>query len=314
MLGLAIGDALGAPLEFTQQHEHSFEKPLTGPRNDLPPHLRGTTDDTAMAAGLARSLLLCKGLSTKHLVDGYRSWARTAPDVGLQTSRVLHRVSRGEDVERASREVWIETGASGNGALMRIAPLAVFQANSGENHIIRDALAECRLTHWSPLCQLANASYAFVIWTMLTAGRQFRNWELKQLAHAGLELGKQFIECDKSLWDVPAVLLASDIDAASLANPGVYSGAFHLYQTMGFVRIAFRLAFWELFRAPSFEAALTDVVNRGGDADTNGAITGALLGAHYGESKIPERWVRAITADGNQDVQALLDLADAVSE
>lgn len=56
------------------------------------------------------------------------------------------------------------------------------------------------------------------------------------------------------------------------------------------MRVAFRLAFWELFHALSFEAALVAVVNRGGDADTHGAITGARLGASRGEAHIPSRW------------------------
>ena len=58
-------------------------------------------------------------------------------------------------------------------------------------------------------------------------------------------------------------------------------------QGAGFVRVAFRLAFWELVHAPGFKAGLIDVVNRGGDSDTNGAIAGALLGARFGEMARP---------------------------
>jgi ADP-ribosyl-[dinitrogen reductase] hydrolase len=62
----------------------------------------------------------------------------------------------------------------------------------------------------------------------------------------------------------------------------------------GFVRVSFRLAWWELFHAPSFEAALIDVVNRGGDTDTNAAIAGALLGAVHGSEAVPARWRAAV--------------------
>jgi ADP-ribosylglycohydrolase len=54
------------------------------------------------------------------------------------------------------------------------------------------------------------------------------------------------------------------------------------------------MAWWELFHAESFEAALLDVVNRGGDADANAAVTGALLGAFYGEAAIPDRWKKPV--------------------
>ena len=60
------------------------------------------------------------------------------------------------------------------------------------------------------------------------------------------------------------------------------------------MRIAFRLAFWELLHAPSLEAALVDVANRGADADAHGAITGALLGAFYGEDAIPAEWKQLV--------------------
>ncbi|HEX7488996.1 MAG TPA: ADP-ribosylglycohydrolase family protein, partial [Anaeromyxobacteraceae bacterium] len=84
--------------------------------------------------------------------------------------------------------------------------------------------------------------------------------------------------------------LEEDLALASRDDPQLLRGPVHLHRSQGFVRVAFRLAFWELLHAPSFEAALIDVVNRGGDADTNAAITGALLGAFFGEGAIPAEW------------------------
>ena len=88
--------------------------------------------------------------------------------------------------------------------------------------------------------------------------------------------------------------LLDDLIAAEHDDPDLYGNKLHLHRTQGFVRVAFRLAFWELLHAPSYEAALIDVANRGGDADTNGAITGALLGATHGEDGIPERWRQTV--------------------
>ncbi|MGE0398436.1 MAG: ADP-ribosylglycohydrolase family protein, partial [Kofleriaceae bacterium] len=62
----------------------------------------------------------------------------------------------------------------------------------------------------------------------------------------------------------------------------------------GFVRLAFRLAFWHAAHTPTWRAALVDVASRGGDADTNAAIVGALLGARDGESAIPAAWVERV--------------------
>lgn len=64
-----------------------------------------------------------------------------------------------------------------------------------------------------------------------------------------------------------------------------------LLDHMGFVRVAFRLAFWHLLHTDDVTTALVDVVNRGGDSDTNGAIVGALLGAAHGAQALPTPWV-----------------------
>jgi ADP-ribosylglycohydrolase len=82
----------------------------------------------------------------------------------------------------------------------------------------------------------------------------------------------------------------------------------HLHRTPGFVRVAFRLAFWELLHAPGFEEGVVDAVNRGGDADTNGAVTGALLGAFHGESAIPPSWRERVLAAVPREQGPLRDL------
>jgi ADP-ribosylglycohydrolase len=65
---------------------------------------------------------------------------------------------------------------------------------------------------------------------------------------------------------------------------------------MGWVRIAFQHAFFQLRRGGAFEPSLVEVVRQGGDADTNGCIAGALLGAVVGESGIPQRWRQVVQA------------------
>ena len=86
--------------------------------------------------------------------------------------------------------------------------------------------------------------------------------------------------------------LLADLDAAAGATPRVYGedGRLDLYQTAGFVRVALRLAFWHDQHTASWRDAVVDVASRGGDADTNAAIVGALLGARDGASEIPPEW------------------------
>jgi ADP-ribosylglycohydrolase len=84
--------------------------------------------------------------------------------------------------------------------------------------------------------------------------------------------------------------ILSDLDAARDDNPRVYRPGLHLHDTAGFVRVAFRLAFWHLVHTSSWRDAVVDVASRGGDADTNAAIVGALLGARDGANAIPADW------------------------
>jgi ADP-ribosylglycohydrolase len=85
--------------------------------------------------------------------------------------------------------------------------------------------------------------------------------------------------------------LLQDLTRAVADDPLVQEDGLSITGTsQGYVRVAFRLAFWYLLHAKDFASALIDVVNRGGDADTNGAIVGALLGARFGESGIPPEW------------------------
>lgn len=64
----------------------------------------------------------------------------------------------------------------------------------------------------------------------------------------------------------------------------------------GFIVETMQAVFQSLFATASFEECLIDVVNRGGDADTTGAIAGMLAGARYGLQAIPERWLNALDA------------------
>jgi ADP-ribosylglycohydrolase len=88
--------------------------------------------------------------------------------------------------------------------------------------------------------------------------------------------------------------LHEDLRLAQDDDPQLYGPEIYLDRQQGFVRVAFRLAFWELLHAPTFEAGLIDVVNRGGDADTNGAVAGALLGAAHTFLAIPTRWCKPV--------------------
>ncbi len=305
LFGLAVGDALGTTLEFTQPPAPPFPALARGPHREMtgggPFALAPgqVTDDTHMACCLAASLRELGRHDARDVARRYVAWLPHTFDVGVQTRaslQALERLPAGADPDEAGRAVWSAGGrsAAGNGSLMRTAPIGVFFASREE---LRRAasMEDSAVTHFDPRCQIACAALsAMIAIAMARPAASFPRVQLLDVAReeirlAAAELRVRFGDLTAEI-DAGERALRSDVDAAAADDPGLYRPELHLHQHAGFVRVALRLALWEFVHAPSFEAGLVDVVNRGGDADTNGAITGALLGAYHGQAAIPQRW------------------------
>jgi ADP-ribosyl-[dinitrogen reductase] hydrolase len=154
VLGLALGDALGAPFEFRRREQipdplPAFEQGWAG----LPP---GTwTDDTAMARNLWRSLAEHGRLEPADVLLRHVEWLATdPPDVGNLTGWVLRRIRDG-DADAAERYV-AERGpevSAGNGSVMYCAPLGAFRATRPEL-LHEEAPALSAITHWDQRCRI----------------------------------------------------------------------------------------------------------------------------------------------------------------
>ena len=309
LLGLATGDALGTTLEFTTPDVAPFPARLTGPHRTItgagPFRLAPgeVTDDTQMACCLAASLREGLAYSAHDVVPRYIAWREVAFDVGLQTSAALDHARK--DPLRGGRVVWerrLGVKPAGNGSLMRAAPIGVCFARA-DAQIARARIAaswlDSSLTHFDPRCLLACVAFNAAIAAGIRGegSRQMRDAVESDVVAAASSHGEEDPVVQEAVRSGATDVL-EDLRLAAADDPRLdqitSDGGLDLLAQAGFVRVAFRLAFWELFHAPSFEAALIDVVNRGGDADTNGAITGALLGAHLGEEAIPEAWRAAV--------------------
>ena len=165
---------------------------------------------------------------------------------------------------------------AGNGPLMRASPIPVFFARDARA-MRRAALDDSAITHADPRCRIACAAFSAAIRHAI-ATPDATPQSMTDAAEAELRPAADAIPSPR-----PRELARRD-------DPGLDEGKVHFYRHMGFVRVAFRVAFWELLHAPTFEAAILDCANRGGDADTNAAIAGALYGALVGEDAIPAAW------------------------
>ena len=270
ILGLALGDALGAPFEFRGRADvpeplPAFELPWMG----LP---AGTwTDDTAMARNLWTSLLDRGGaLDLDDVLARHLAWLETSPpDVGNLTRRVLSGYRDGDP--DAALTYWRTRGpevSAGNGSVMYCAPLGVVRALEPERLLV-EAPALSALTHWDERCRTACLAVT--------------------LAVAGLVRGESAGDAVRA---AVAALVGRDggeelehlVDAAgrsrSLDGPD-----------MGFCLFAAGIALQVVVEAASFEEGLRDVVSLGGDTDTNAAVAGALLGAREGLGAVPAGWL-----------------------
>jgi ADP-ribosyl-[dinitrogen reductase] hydrolase len=335
LLGLAVGDALGAPLRgrnllaplFPQLTDGMRRMPTGGqlkslipqrpedvsyedfpegiPEDaELPPPVielrKGqVTDETQMACCLAWSLREVKSYNAADVVRRYRAWRPHAFDMSDPVREVLDEMDAGLPALTAGRRVWLRgyRRSCTNGSLARTAPIGVFFARDDAARL-QASFEDSALTHYDPRCQLACAALNAAIAKAITGGDTVKPEDLITAAQTGLSVGAAALA--RSLSDhVEEVsfaksLLWADLEAAQQQNPMLYGPELHLHRSHGHVRVAFRLAFWELLHAPNPEAALVDVVNRGADADAHGAITGALLGAFHGEDALPAEWKRLV--------------------
>lgn len=300
LLGLAVGDALGVPTKGRPLAAPPFPQLTT---DGLYRRMRGggpfelksgqVGESGQMASCLATGLRENGCYEPSDMLRRYLAWQEHAMGMSEHMREVLtDMVESGLPKLNAARRVWVRSLRRGarNGSLGRTAPIGVFFHEDPQARI-QASLADSALTHFDPLCQLACATFNGSIAHALTAGEKLSAEDLftaaiKELTQASVTLGRSTADFIQEI-SAATALLKQDLDAAKQPDPMLYWPDLHMHRKQDHVRVAFRLAYWELVHAPSFEAGVVDVAHRGGDADVNGAITGALLGAFYGEEAIP---------------------------
>ena len=300
LLGLACGDALGTTYEFARIDQARYPVLAAGPATDIvgngPFALAPgqVTDDTQMAVCLARSLRDRRALDLEDIGARYVAWSAEAFDIGNQTGSALGLIEGGRTARDAGLVTWRASGhrAAGNGSLMRTTPIAVAVAPELR---VEAAILESMITHADPRCALACAAFDEAVAAAIAGTPELIEVARTTLASAAIRMHGWFATlgadaAEQGAIDEAHAALDRDLTAALADDPDVYGAELDVHRTAGFVRVAFRLAFWHAHHTPSWRAAVVDVASRGGDADTNAAIVGALLGARDGERAIPAAW------------------------
>jgi len=274
VLGLAMGDALGAP--FGSRRAKDLPDPLPAfelPWRGLPPG--ATTHESAMARNLVRSLGERGGFDAEDLMARHLEWFRgEPPDMGTLTRRVLRRVSRGAKAQDAARAVWQERGpevSAGNGSVTYCAPLGAAYANR-PGRLFELAPDLSALTHFDARCSSA------VLAVTLASGALVRG---------------------ESREDAVRTAISSVLDRDGGEELEYLTGAVGTRRPIdgpdrGFCLFAAAAGLQALLRDGDVEPSLLWVVSLGGDTSANGAVAGALLGAAAGRAGLPARWLQGL--------------------
>lgn len=281
LLGLAIGDALGASVEFLPRDTFKrIEFYRSGGKFNVAPG--EYTDDTAMALCLAQSLIDCHGTDQKDQLDKYLKWFQEG-----YMSAAGRSIGCGKTVLRALQRYYLhncsECGNSrlkkgaGNGSLMRIAPVALYYADSLEI-AMKMAEKSSYTTHGLKICADACRLYTGLIIGALQ-GRSKKELLSKNYFDFLCALDEKYIYDDK----IAAVMLGS---YKNKIREEIKSG--------GYVVDTLESALWAFYLTDDFDEGLLLSVNLGYDADTVGAVYGQLVGAYYGVNHIDNKFVEGI--------------------
>jgi len=336
LLGLAVGDALGAPLEglSPQQiktHYGRVRNYVDGvqawKRKPYRWRLRGLySDDTQQALALSDILLDFQRIDQERLADLYLAlmtpkgaFVGAHRGIGRSFRQVLAALERGIPARLAGQTT------AGIGAAMRIAPISLYFRE--ELHAMFDSVMAASLITHRDIRSLSGALGVVHAVRRLVAGEprdpSLLLWvasdllkDEKEIArrHSDfvINIGRHGHSLSHAIARVEALLeLPRERVFAALVEQANRHGAEPTCRrpTMGFPPACIPTCLYLLLTTTSFEEAITEVVNLGGDTDTAGAILGAMAGAYYGVDAIPSRWL-----DGLQNREGIDSRALALSQ
>ncbi|MBQ0106038.1 MAG: ADP-ribosylglycohydrolase family protein [Armatimonadetes bacterium] len=273
IIGSACADTLGRATEF--MNERDIQKFYDGKVTDFQPdRLRvfdygEYTDDTYLMLCIANSLIDSEGFDEYDMSDKFAYWYRTnGRDCGNLTSDAMSLICDGFEPYDAGKHAWEMSGkqAASNGGLMRNTAVPLFYANNF-SQMVKVSENACKITHYDLRCRLSCIAHSIAMYAILHDKDIFDTvW-----AYCG--------EKDNEFDDILYEARDCTIDEFTLSGYG-----------QGYTYLSLKTALSAVFNYDNFEEPIIEIVNKGGDTDTNACIAGGLLGAKYGIDAVPERW------------------------
>ena len=287
MIGHAVADALGVPVEFCYRSTLK-ENPVTDMQaygtHCMP---KGTwSDDTSMSLCALNELYkreidfdkIMKNFVLWHTKDKFTATDYSF-DIGLTCSRAISNYIEGMPIDSCAEP---NPNYNGNGSLMRIHPfvLHLYRINdlsiAQKVEIIERASA---LTHAHDISKMACGIYAFILWQLID--EPSIDSVTKGLAKAKKYYsGKEYVNVFDKLFNKIGNLDGSTPTPVSDDE----------IKSSGYVVDTLEASVWCLLTTASYKDCVLKAVNLGSDTDTVGAVAGGLAGALYGYDAIPKKW------------------------
>jgi ADP-ribosylglycohydrolase len=294
LFGLAVGDALGVPVEF-KSRETIRRNPVKGMVGfgtyNVPP---GTwSDDSSLAFCLAETLTT--GFDLNSISQNFQKWfyqSYWTPygkvfDFGATTRQAIENLSAGTRPDLAGG---FGENENGNGSLMRILPLLFY---------IKDKPIEERYKLIKAVSSITHGHVRSVIscFYYMEFARGLLNRENKFYIYNNLKTGvSDFLNT--------LSIAPSEIGLfGRLLNNDIHDLPEDQIQSSGYVLHTLEASIWCLLTTDTYKDAVLKAVNLGEDTDTTGAVTGGLAGLLYGFNNIPETWIKQLAR--REDIEDL---------
>lgn len=284
IIGHAIGDAMGVPVEFCIREKllkHPVTKMIGHGSHDVP---EGTwSDDTSMEIATIDSIISKNKIDCYDIMMNFYYWLRDAKytphgevfDSGRTCIQSIINFSKGYELDQCGQR---EESSNGNGSLMRILPIAYYcyYKKCNNNEIYNYVKNVSSLTHAHEISILGCYIYTNYIINLLNGLDKFESY-------------KNIQNMDYSLFSERTINIYSRILKNNIKDLTIDE-----IKSSGYIVDTLEASFWVLLNAKDYKESIIGAINLGNDTDTIGAVTGSMSGIVYGYDSIPIEWLEKL--------------------
>ena len=265
IIGLAIGDAMGVPLEFCIR-EKLMQNPTTEMlgygSHDVP---KGSwSDDSSMTFATIDAIIKDKGINCNSIANNFLDWMRNAKYTKFELKL--------DDAEKCGGTTEM---SNGNGSLMRILPLVYYcySKSMNEKDIYENVKRVSSITHGHEISIMG--CFIYVLFGIELLNNKNFSQAYKKIKK--IQYKDYFSEETIKRYER---ILKKDINKYELEE----------IKSTGYVIDTLEATLWVLLNTKTYNQSIIGAINLGNDTDTIGACVGGLAGIYYGFQNIDKKW------------------------